>query len=309
MQEIWPRHFEAIISKDFALNEGETEFLMQDHILEFKEDLSNPILDMLFGHYNIDTLMWVNVVDERLAAKYPGLKFNPAHFRFFKQLENKQCEFKSPTFKHFICSFNGSEHIGRRLLLNALNSYGYYNVESVTKNESYTQDGIDGYITEVAGEKFVPFFINENENNKFESSINSIDYKRFDHCHNADVLSNIITLSFVHVVSETLPTCQYPFVTEKFLYSVINYGLFIAFAQPGWHKHIRDYYGFKLYDTIFDYSFDEQTNPVLRILELLAMLSKFQTYLKIINKIFISKNWITLITTSNTSGVEGIKNI
>jgi len=275
MQEIYVHDYNAILSKDFVLNAGETEFLILDHILEFEIDLSNPILDMLFGHYNLDTVLWVNVVDDRLLAKYPGLKYHSLkNHRFFRKLENRKYEYAEPTFEHFICSFNGSKSIGRRLLLNALNSYGYYNVDSVTKNESYTKDEIDGYIIEHAGKHLLPFFINDEVD--FESTINSIDYHRFDHSRNVDTLSNIITSSFVHVVSETLPTCQYPFVTEKFLYSVVNRGLFVAFAQPGWHKHLRDYYGFKLYDTIFDYSFDNQTNPVLRVLELLAMLSKFQ---------------------------------
>jgi hypothetical protein len=34
-------------------------------------------------------------------------------------------------------------------------------------------------------------------------------------------------------------------------------------------------YGFKLYTTIFNYEFDTITNPVIRLVELLGMLSKF----------------------------------
>ena len=84
-----------------------------------------------------------------------------------------------------------------------------------------------------------------------------------------------LTESFVHIVSETMSTSYYPFVTEKFLYSVITRGLFVTNAQPKWHAHISKYYGFKLYDKIFDYSFDSIENPIERMVRLMEMISKF----------------------------------
>jgi hypothetical protein len=72
-----------------------------------------------------------------------------------------------------------------------------------------------------------------------------------------------------------MSTSYYPFVTEKFLYSVVTRGLFIANAQPNWHSHVEKYYGFKLYDKIFDYSFDGIENPIERMIRLMEMVSKF----------------------------------
>jgi hypothetical protein len=72
-----------------------------------------------------------------------------------------------------------------------------------------------------------------------------------------------------------MATSYYPFVTEKFLYSVVTRGLFLAYAQPGWHAHLEKYYGFKRYTKLFDYRFDLIQNPVERLVELMSMISKF----------------------------------
>ena len=98
---------------------------------------------------------------------------------------------------------------------------------------------------------------------------------RFDHSNNIYNLENKITQSFLHIVSETMPTSYYPFVTEKFLYSIVTRGLFLAYAQPGWHQHLEKYYGFKRYTKLFDYRFDSIQNPVIRLVELMSMISKF----------------------------------
>ena len=57
---------------------------------------------------------------------------------------------------------------------------------------------------------------------------------------------------------------------------MISRGLFVAYAQPGYHAHLDDLYGFKPYTKLFDYSFDSIPNPVDRLINLLSMLSKFQ---------------------------------
>ena len=74
-----------------------------------------------------------------------------------------------------------------------------------------------------------------------------------------------------------MATSYYPFVTEKFLYSIVTRGLFLSYAPPGWHGHIEKYYGFKKYTKLFDYRFDTIQNPIERLIELISMISKFST--------------------------------
>jgi hypothetical protein len=49
----------------------------------------------------------------------------------------------------------------------------------------------------------------------------------------------------------------------------------LTYAQPGWHDYVEKYYGFKKYTKLFDYQFDTIQNPVIRLLELASMISKF----------------------------------
>jgi len=129
-------------------------------------------------------------------------------------------------------------------------------------------------LTDIEIQLYSRFFVN---NDEFNSSVYSFGHVQYDHKNNIYNLEDKLTGSFLHIVSESMATSYYPFVTEKFLYSIVTRGLFLAYAHPGWHAHIEKYYGFKLYNTIFDYSFDTIKNPVKRLIRLIETVSKFST--------------------------------
>jgi hypothetical protein len=106
--------------------------------------------------------------------------------------------------------------------------------------------------------------------------MNTWHQDRFAHASNIQALASTITQSFVNLVSESWSHSYQPFITEKFVYSVVTRGLFVAYAQPLWHSTIRDLYGYRLYDTLFDYDFDKEINPVIRLHKLLQMLLPFK---------------------------------
>jgi hypothetical protein len=136
---------------------------------------------------------------------------------------------------------------------------------------------LDGHIQDYVGNNnsfYRKFFISD-DNEDFFQSINSFGHVRFNHDKNIYNLENRLTESFLHVVSETLATSYVPFVTEKFLYSIVTRGLFLSYAQPGWHAHVEKYYGFCRYTKLFDYRFDTIQNPVERLVELITMIGKF----------------------------------
>jgi hypothetical protein len=118
------------------------------------------------------------------------------------------------------------------------------------------------------------FFISDSSEDFFQK-IYSFVRPQYDHAQNIYILQDKITQSFLNVVSETMATSHHPYVSEKFLYSVVTRGLFLSYAQPGWHEHLEKYYGFKLYTKLFDYRFDSIQNPVERLVELMCMISKF----------------------------------
>lgn len=249
-----------------------------DHADGFGSDLKCAKFDSILT-VNSRGIVCEYVVDDTVLQQYPGLEFK-INLDVRKKILNTLVDYKCHpylNFKNFICSFNGSPHVSRKLLVSALNKFNWFDREYSSKNFSYSTDILDGHIVDYVAERvnyYRKFFIGDKSEDFFQT-INSFGHVRFDHRNNIYALEHKLTESFLHVVSETMATSYYPFVTEKFLYSVVTRGLFLAYAQPGWHTHLEKYYGFKPYIKLFDYKFDTILNPVERLVELMSMIAKF----------------------------------
>ena len=253
----------------FDLDQFPSDCYLVDHIWGFDKDGRNILLDHLqqYAIKNDKTFSveYVQAIEPSLANKYYrlGLKFNfQAQHPIWNTLSNYNIH-PVVTYKNFVCSFNGSPHVSRKLLVSALHRFNWFNPEYVSKNFSYSTDSLDGHVLDYTTDQhriYRKFFIGKDSENFFQT-INSFGHVRFDHGNNIYNLEHKLTESFLHLISETVGTSYYPFVTEKFLYSVITRGLFLAYAQPGWHDHLEKYYGFRQYHKIFDYQFDQIKNP------------------------------------------------
>jgi hypothetical protein len=250
---------------------------LRDHGGGFDHELENNLIRSI-GQDNA-RLMTEYVVDDQLRQQYPNLKFE---FDF---------EMKQTVLSHFnnynihpalepdtfICSFNGNDHVSRKLLTASLHRWGWFNNETTSKNFKFDLDILDGHLHDYVGNNtryYRKFFVDSTSQDFFHHT-NSFGHVQYDHAQNIYKLEKKITQSFVHLVSETMATSYYPFVTEKFVYSVVTRGLFLAYAQPGWHDHLEKYFGFRKFDRIFSYEFDSIQNPVERLVSLMSMLSKF----------------------------------
>lgn len=257
---------------------------LTDHLGGYSSDMTNIVFDCLDkiakNSSKKITVRYHSMVSHTTNTHYLNLDI-----KFDADLQNKLNLDKflnynihpEINFKNFICSFNGSAHVSRKLLVAVLDRFKYFNPAYCSKNFSYSTDVLDGHIKDYVGDKsnfYRKFFI-PTENKEFMQTKYSFGHVRFDHAHNIYNLENKLTESFLHIVSETMATSYYPFVTEKFLYSVVTRGLFLAYAQPGWHNHLEKYYGFQKYTKLFDYRFDSIENPVERLIELMSMISKF----------------------------------
>lgn len=262
-----------------------SRFLLGDHLGGFDKNRSNLLLDVLQSHatnkktyFFID---YVQILENDIKEKYNRLNlkfdFSVQHDLIWKPFYDYTTH---PTlnFKKFLCSFNGSPHVSRKLLTSALDAFGWFDSDVCSKNFIYDVDILDGhlsdYLDHYAHRMYRKFFIKNNGHNFFER-IYSFGHVRYDHKNNVYNLQDKITTSFLHIVSESMATSYHPFVTEKFLYSVVTRGLFLSYAQPRWHDHLERYYGFHKYDKIFDYRFDSIANPIERLVELMCMISKF----------------------------------
>ena len=254
--------------------------MLADHLNGFTEMYGNEILKYLEAIHFSKPIQTEYVFDDILSEKY-----NLLDISFSPTLKDRivLCHYHDYTmhpmlnFKNFVCSFNGSNHVGRQLLVSILYKFGIFNEGYCSKNFRNLSTHMDGHFLNfglLKNEKLLyqTFFTTDNN---FLDNIYSFGHVQFDHANNIYNLETKITESFVHIVSETMSTSYYPFVTEKFLYSIVTRGLFVANAQPNWHSHVEKYYGFKKYDKIFDYSFDSIQNPIERIIKMMEMVLKF----------------------------------
>ena len=263
---------------------------IHDHLDGFDKNLESDVLNSAIQfakENNISTIEVGYVFSDYFSRRY-GINFSYRQelvggngweelTAYPRRIEQGAWEYPGINYKNFICSFNGSDHVSRQLLSSILENQGYFDPNYSSKNFTASNDKILGYLnnldlTEDEIELYDKFFKNTDN---FNDTVYSFGHIRFDHGNNIYNLESKLTQSFVHIVSETMATSYYPFVTEKFLYSIVTRGLFVTYAQPGWHAHLEKYYGFKLYDKIFDYSFDSIQNPVKRLIKLIEMISKF----------------------------------
>jgi hypothetical protein len=216
------------------------------------------------------------IPDTKVVSRYPDIRFL---YKLHDAWKKMQVYNVHPLidFKNFVCSFNNSAHVSRKLLVSILQKFGYFDKNYCSKKFIFSADILDGHITDLDSTNsnfYRKFFIADNSEDFFQT-IHSFGHVLFDHSKNIYNLEHKLTESFLHIVSETMATSYYPFVTEKFLYSIVTRGLFLAYAQPGWHAHLEKYYGFKRYTNLFDYRFDSIQNPIERLIELITMISKF----------------------------------
>ena len=263
--------------KILELTTAPTEIYIGDHLGGFNTTHNNPLFDHLDAIADSQCTVWGDqIFNNTVQTNYPKLKFK---LNFPNWLWKSLSDYNihpDIQYKNFLCSFNGSAHVGRKLLVSILKKFGYFNLDYCSKNFAYSTDTLFGHIKDyVDNARFFKNFFISRDNEHFFQSVNSFGHMQYNHDQNIYNLESKLTESFLHIVSETLSTSYHPFITEKFLYSVVTRGLFLAYAQPGWHAHLEKYYGFKRYTKIFDYRFDDIQNPVERLLELITMISKF----------------------------------
>lgn len=246
-------NLQSHVLDELALKVSKNNFIFTEYIFDEAVKKNYPILNLVY-----DQNLWIrgNFVKDFLSyTQHPNVQFS-----------------------NFLCSFNGTPHVGRKLLVSILKKFNFFDPAVCSKNFSFSTSVLDGHLADYLScdqlRVYRKFFICESCEDFFHRQY-SFGHVRYNHATNITLLATKITSSFLHIISETVATSYYPFVTEKFLYSVVTRGLFLAWAQPGWHSHVEKYYGFKPYTKLFDYSFDTMQNPVHRLVELLTMISKF----------------------------------
>ena len=254
------------------------EFYIEDIV--FKTSILEHIINFCRGK-NIKNIFSMHVFPEWFRKKYSDINF------FFKDTPGGSAEgwenlkqfnmHRDINIKNFLCSFNGSQEVGRQFFVSMLKKHNLFNVNYCTKNFEFTKQTIDGNIEKFSNHpalhhKLIKI---EDDSDNFYQTKYTIDYTQFDHLHNINCLQEKITDSFLNLVCESFATGELVAISEKCLYSVVCRGLFLCYAPQNWHNVFEKYYGFRNYTNLFNYHFDTIENPVERLVELVSMIQKF----------------------------------
>ena len=223
------------------------------------------------------------IVRSNIKKRYPKLNFTFDINSWFYENGIKNIQTFDDSYKkdflNFACTFNNNPHVSRKLLTCAMHHYGMFNTNFSSKTFTIQPYEVIGALYDFVGTKtdlYKKFFVRDTETDFYGTRYQIGGLVSADHGRNQQHLRPLIDRSFVHIVSETMATSYYPFVTEKFLYSVAQKGLFLTWGQPEWHRYVSYYYGFKKFSKLFSYRFDEIRNPVERLISLLDMVLKFK---------------------------------
>ena len=252
---------------------------IRDHLNGFDDLYFNPILASINAwskKYNKVLNVHIEYfIDDDIKKLYPNLNFKYLVVDCFSDLLTYMPNTLTD-YKNFLCTFNGTSHRSRQLLVTYLNKQGLFNPEYCSKNFTVDNDGIWGELSNSFSDKereyYYMFF---KDATGFNKTIYSFGHNRFEHGKNIYTLEKKLYNSFINVVSESIGTSSISSISEKFLYSIVTKGLFLTYASPKWHYQVHTYLGFKPYNKIFNYSFDSIQNPIIRLIKLVEEISKF----------------------------------
>lgn len=267
--------------EDWLIKIDKNAYIVCDHMHGFTKDYTNHYLDKLVEPCKVYSLF---VMPHVVKINYPHIEFINAgigsYVRLTHNLDNLQ-DHDTNKCTTFLSCFNNNDHVGRQFLCSHLYKQGWWNIETCTKNFTYSFETLDGNLGKWSK--------NERLDRKFivDTSDNAINfYKTLYQFGTGDpngstptanytYLKSGMEKAFLHLVSETIPTSYVPVLTEKCITPMLSKTMWIAYGPLGYHKMLVDIYGFKLYNSIFDYTFDTLANPVERLLSLTKMLSVF----------------------------------
>ena len=142
------------ISKIFELDIMPENIQLDDYMNGFYDSGKNYILD----HIQSKSHNKINVTsaykfDSTIKNQYPNLNFNfKLHTPLWSAFENYKIH-PVIDYKNFICSFNGSAHVGRKLLVAILEKFKYFDSNYCSKNFCYSKDSLDGNIEDLVKDK------------------------------------------------------------------------------------------------------------------------------------------------------------
>lgn len=256
-----------------------------DNIDGFDENYKNKFFDLLTDQSL--TIYTQYIFNDQVKKNYPNLNFkfdinlpSTSHHVLGALAWSNDIP-TNKSFKNYICSFNGNDRPDRVFTVSMLHKQGWFNFEYSSKNFIFPGILLDQYIDRYKGNHpksvYQQLLVVDDTKSaeEFYNTVVSFDYLPYDHASNIKALHPKINASFLQLVNETLALSYHPFTSEKFIQPIVCKSLWLAYAQPLYYDYLEKYYGFKKYDKIFNYDFDQILNPLDRLVSLADNLFKY----------------------------------
>ena len=169
--------------------------------------------------------------------------------------------------EHTVSSFNGSLHPTRTLLCLDLlknNLWNKYCTKAFTDTphiygslpSNYLKD-----IVKILGQKKIKTFL---------GTIDSIEYDqetRSQHDKNFTLLKPFMDKTLINIFTSPPngTKIDLPCADEKLILPISAKSMWIGYTCAGYHRFIEQFYGFKLFENTFDYSFDSEPDFFIRL--------------------------------------------
>ena len=224
------------------------------------------------------------------ATEYPNKKFNvtwhhayfgkiPPNVKIFWDIEKHldilfkddklDAEAFEKNIKNIVSSFNGSLHPTRTLLCLDLlknNLWNKYCTKAFTDTHTPSMYGSlsSNYqkdIVKTLGQKKIKTFL---------GTMYSIEYDqktRHQHDKNFTLLKPYMDRTLINI-STPAPNGtndDTPCPDEKLILPIAAKSMWISYACVGYHRFVEQFYGFKLFENTFDYSFDSEPDFFIRL--------------------------------------------
>jgi hypothetical protein len=203
-------------------------------------------------------------------------------------------------FKKLYIHFNGKPRIHRLMVMDLLVKQDLFDLG----DNSWNCTGYSGDILPKV--EYIPEYWKE-------EIINLDDYTSNTKKHTDEFSDKILNPNCLfNLVGET--SMDVPYVTEKIFRCLFIKQPFIAYGAKGMNKEILNY-GFKLFDNIIDYSFDDIDEPIERFDKMLQELKKFkdldynELYNKMEDVMDYNKNRLFEILKNDTFIPEELQNL
>jgi len=149
-------------------------------------------------------------------------------------------EFTPKRFTYKFCSLNHRAHLFRCKIIDEFARLGLFQEENLISWNAVSLPSVDQFTFK----HFIPKKIVIPGDNFYD------DLGRYN-CYRLPKIYNDAAFS---VIAESSP--DQIFVTEKTTMAMWFYKPFIVFGSPGFNHYLRDELGFKIFEEVFDYSFD-----------------------------------------------------